>query len=134
MANIFYYFLAFVCVLQTFTNVMVSFKIDSSINLINSEMVSLCVSEKGKLEASQYDDVSYLTLDHNKLMNVVNNSLNSNLTFCDIDTKFYYYDKKTLLNCKIGEYYCNSVQIKINIKYNTKTYERILRYEPVETT
>ena len=134
MANVYYYFLALVCVLPTFCNVLVSFKIDSTVNLINNEMVSVCVTEKGKLEASQFDDISYLSLDHKKLMSVVNDSLNSNLSFCDVSSYYYFYDSVTYLSCKIGEYYCNSVQIKINIKYNSKTYERILRYEPVETS
>ena len=134
MANVYYYFLALVCVLQTFCYVLVSFKIDSTVNLINNEMVSVCVTEKGKLEASQFDDISYLSLDHKKLMSVVNDSLNSNLSFCDVSSHYYFYDSVTYLSCKIGEYYCNSVQIKINIKYNSKTYERILRYEPVETS
>lgn len=134
MANVYYYFLALVCVLQTFCNVLVSFKIDSSINLINSEMISVCVTEKGKLEASQFDDISYLSLDHKKLMDVVNESLNDNLSFCEVNSLYYFYDNVTYSSCKIGQYYCNSVQIKINIKYNNKTYERILRYEPVETS
>lgn len=133
MNNVFVYFIAFVSTLQIYSNVIVTYKIDSTISLINEEVVASCVSESSKLLASEYNDLSLLELDHNLLMYVVENTLNDNLSFCDIDVKYYFYDSITLVNCPIGLNYCNSVQLNISLDYKNKTYERTLRYEPIKT-
>lgn len=133
MNNVFVYFIAFVSTLQIYSNVLVSFKIDSAISLINQEIIASCVSEDSKLLAIEYDDVSLLELDHDKLMYVSKAILEDNLSFCNVDIKYYFYDSLTLTSCPIGVNYCNSVQMKILIDYKNKTYERTLRYEPIKT-
>ena len=103
---------------------------DFTINSINQEVIESCVSESSKFLAYEYNDLSLLELDHLKLKTVVDDILKSNLSFAETSSKYYFYDSITLVNCPIGTYYCNSVQMQILIKYNKKTYERILRYEP----
>ena len=130
MNNIYVYFIAMISILQIYGQSLVSQKIDFTINSINQEVIESCVSESSKFLAYEYNDLSLLELDHLKLKTVVDDILKSNLSFAETSSKYYFYDSITLVNCPIGTYYCNSVQMQILIKYNKKTYERILRYEP----
>ena len=133
MNNIFVYFIAFVTSLQIYSYTMVSFKFDATISLINEELISSCVSEDSKLLANEYKDVGLLEIDHYTLINVVESILTNNLSFTNVETKYYFYDSISLVNCPIGLNYCNSVQMKISIEYQNKIYERTLRYEPIQT-
>lgn len=132
MYHSFYYILACMMVLQVYANCIVSYKIDSTLILINEEMVASSVSYFSVLEATEYDDISYLVIDQDVLMELINTTLKDNLNFLDSDSKYYFYDKETKKSCPLGKNYCNSVQIKVTVFYQNKQYERILRYEPVK--
>lgn len=133
MNNCFYYFACIVAILQIYANVSVSFKIDSCISFINETLIEDCITEKSKIEALEYNDISYLVINQQLLIDNVNNLLNENLSFIKHTEKYYFYDNLSLTACKIGENYCNSVQIKISLYYSSQTYERELRYEPIQT-
>ena len=112
-------------------DILVAQKIDNTFSLINEEMVASTITEKSKLEAYQFKDLSYLAIDHEELNNVIELTLNSNLPFLNYTISYYFYDSMTFSSCSIGTYYCNSVQLKITINYKDKMYESELRYEPV---
>lgn len=132
MYHSFYYVLACLMVLQVYTNCIVSYKIDSTLLLINEELVASSVSHFSILEATEYNDISYLVIDQKVLIELVNSTLNDNLNFLTSEAKYYFYDKETRKSCPIGKNYCNSVQMKVSIFYQNKEYERVLRYEPVK--
>lgn len=132
MNNIYCIFLATVAVVGIFSESLVAIKIDCTVNLINEEMISSAVSEKSKLDAYSNDDISLLALDHDYLKSIVDTTIIKNLSFLDYDIGYYYYDSKTLNSCRIGQFECNSVQMKMDFKYHDKTYERIVRYEPIK--
>lgn len=131
MHNSFYFLLAGIISLQICTNVLASIKIDSTFGLINEELISDTITEKSKLEAIDFNDVSYLAIDHQKLKFAVEMILKNNLSFTNWNAQYYFYDSVSRKSCSIGNYYCNSVQIKLTIQYQGKTYEDILRYEPI---
>ena len=132
MYHRFYYVLACIMVLQVYANCIVSYKIDSTLLLINEELVASSVSHFSILEATEYNDISYLVIDQKVLIELVNSTLNDNLNFLTSEAKYYFYDKETQKSCPIGKNYCNSVQMKVSIFYQNKEYERVLRYEPVK--
>lgn len=132
MYHSFYYVLACIMVLQVYANCIVSYKIDSTLLLINDELVASSVSHFSILEATEYNDISYLVIDQKILIELVNSTLNDNLNFLSSEAKYYFYDKETQKSCPIGKNYCNSVQMKVSIFYQNKEYERVLRYEPVK--
>lgn len=132
MNNIYCIFLASVAVLGVFSEGLVAFKIDATVSLINEEMIASSVSEKSKLEAYNSDDISLLAIDHDYLSSIVDDTIVSNLSFLDYDIGYYYYDSVTLNACKIGISSCNSVQMKMDFTYHGKTYERVVRYEPIK--
>ena len=132
MYHSFYYVLACLMVLQVYANCIVSYKIDSTLLLINEELVASSVSHFSILEATEYNDISYLVIDQKILIELVNSTLNDNLNFLSSEAKYYFYDKETQKSCPIGKNYCNSVQMKVSIFYQNKEYERVLRYEPVK--
>lgn len=132
MYHSFYYVLACLMVLQVYANCIVSYKIDSTLLLINEELVASSVSHFSILEATEYNDISYLVIDQKVLIELVNSTLNDNLNFLSSEAKYYFYDKETQKSCPIGKNYCNSVQMKVSIFYQNKEYERVLRYEPVK--
>ena len=132
MYHSFYYVLACIMVLQVYANCIVSYKIDSTLLLINEELVASSVSHFSILEATEYNDISYLVIDQKVLIELVNSTLNDNLSFLTSEAKYYFYDKETQKSCPIGKNYCNSVQMKVSIFYQNKEYERVLRYEPVK--
>ncbi len=132
MHNCFYFLLAGIISLQVCTNTLASIKIDSTISLINEELVSGTVSEKSKLEALDFNDISYLAIDHQKLKYAVTLIFHNNLSFTKWDVKYYFYDSVTKRSCAIGNYSCNSVQLLITIQYQNRKYEDILRYEPIQ--
>lgn len=132
MYHSFYYVLACLMVLQVYANCIVSYKIDSTLLLINEELVASSVSHFSVLEATEYNDISYLVIDQKVLIELVNSTLNDNLNFLSSEAKYYFYDKETQKSCPIGKNYCNSVQMKVSIFYQNKEYERVLRYEPVK--
>ena len=132
MYHSFYYVLACIMVLQVYANCIVSYKIDSTLLLIKEELVASSVSHFRILEATEYNDISYLVIDQKVLIELVNSTLNDNLNFLTSEAKYYYYDKETQKSCPIGKNYCNSVQMKVSIFYQNKEYERVLRYEPVK--
>lgn len=132
MYHSFYYVLACLMVLQVYANCIVSYKIDSTLLLINEELVASSVSHFSILEATEYNDISYLVIDQKVLIELVNSTLNDNLNFLSSEAKYYFYDKETRKSCPIGKNYCNSVQMKVSIFYQNKEYERVLRYEPVK--
>lgn len=131
MHNYFYIMLACVIVLNINVNIVVSNKVDSVLNLINEEMIASTVSEKSKLDAYNYKDISYLAIDHQQLIDLVNKTINNNLPNISHKEYYYFYDSVSKFSCKIGEYNCNSVQIKFTFNYDSKTYKEVLRYEPV---
>ena len=132
MYHSFYYVIACLMVLQVYANCIVSYKIDSTLLLINGELVASSVSHFSILEATEYNDISYLVIDQKVLIELVNSTLNDNLNFLTSEAKYYFYDKETQKSCPIGKNYCNSVQMKVSIFYQNKEYERVLRYEPVK--
>ena len=132
MYHSFYYILACLMVLQVYANCIVSYKIDSTLLLINEELIASSVSHFSILEATEYNDISYLVIDQKVLIELVNSTLNDNLSFLTSEAKYYFYDKETRKSCPIGSNYCNSVQMKVTIIYQNKEYERILRYEPIK--
>lgn len=132
MYHSFYYVIACLMVLQVYANCIVSYKIDSTLLLINDELVASSVSHFSILEATEYNDISYLVIDQKILIELVNSTLNDNLNFLSSEAKYYFYDKETQKSCPIGKNYCNSVQMKVSIFYQNKEYERVLRYEPVK--
>jgi len=129
MSNTYFYFLALVTLLKIMTNTLVAYKIDATINLINETVVSSSITEISKIEALMYDDISYLAIDEDMFKDMVYTTMEENLSFTDYEVKYYFYDFKTKLSNK-G--YNNSVQFKISITYDGKTYERVKRYEPFE--
>ena len=132
MHNLYFIMLATVISLQMFANSMVSLKIDSAMNVINGELIAMCVTQKSKIEAQDYNDITLLAIDHEKLDYVLKMLLNKNLAFAKYELNYYFYDSVTMVPCSIGNSYCNSVQIKILITYKKKKYEDIIRYEPIE--
>lgn len=130
MHNYFYIMLACVMILNINVNTVISYKIDSVLNLINEEMISTTISEKSKLDAYNYNDISYLAINHDELMRIVEQTIDSNLSKIDHEVYYYFYDSVSKNSCSIGQYYCNSVQMKFLFNYENKTYEEILRYEP----
>lgn len=133
MNNCFYFFTCIVAILQIYANVAVSFKIDSCISFINEKLIEDCITEKSKLEALEFNDISYLVINQQLLIDNVDNILNDNLPYIDHLQQYYFYDSLSLTTCKIGENYCNSVQIKISLYFHNQQYERELRYEPIQT-
>ena len=132
MYHSFYYILACLMVLQVYANCIVSYKIDSTLLLINEELIASSVSHFSILEAIEYNDISYLVIDQKVLIELVNSTLNDNLSFLTSEAKYYFYDKETRKSCSIGSNYCNSVQMKVTVIYQNKEYERVLRYEPIK--
>lgn len=118
--------------LQICSNSIIAHKIDSTISLINSELISSTITEESKLQAYNYDDISFLAINHEELIYLVGYTLNDNLTFSTNKVQYYFYNSISLSSCEIGYYACNSVQIKILIKYHKKTYKEEIRYEPVK--
>ena len=132
MHNYFYILLACVMSLQVYADVLVAHKIDYTLALINEEMVASTITEKSKIEAYHYNDLSYLAIDHEELNKVIESTLQSNLPFIETNIKYYFYDSITLASCAIGQYNCNSVQFKITLTYKNKVYESEFRYEPIQ--
>ena len=131
MHNYFYILLACVMSLQVYADVLVAHKIDYTLALINEEMVASTITEKSKIEAYHYNDLSYLAIDHEKLNSLVEKTLQSNLPFLKYDIAYYYYDSTNFSSCQIGNYNCNSVQFKVTLEYQNRNYESEFRYEPV---
>ena len=131
MHNYFYIMLACEIVLNINVNTVVSYKIDSVLNLINEEMISTTISEKSKLDAYNYNDISYLAINHNDLMHIVEKTIDSNLPKIEHEIYYYFYDSISKNSCSVGQYYCNSVQLKVSIIYKERTYEGEFRYEPI---
>ena len=131
MHNFFFIILACIITLQVHVDVLVAQKIDNTLALINEELIASTVTEKSKLEAYQYKDLSYLSIDHEELNNVIESTLDSNLPLLNYSISYYFYDSITLSSCSVGNYYCNSVQLKVSIIYKERTYEGEFRYEPV---
>ena len=132
MNNYFLFLLAGIVSLQVYANVVVANKIDATLNFINEELVASTITEKSKMDAYENNDISLLAIDHYLLMNLVETTLNSNLNFSTNKANYYFYDSITYRTCKIGNYTCNSVQMKIQITYQNKTFEEIVRYEPIQ--
>ena len=131
MHNYFYILLASIVLLQVNSNIIVANKIDGAINLINEELIVSSISEKSKLDAYNYNDLSFLAINHEYLMKLVDLTLSKNLANIDYQVYYYFYDSQSKLYCPIGYYNCNSVQMKLHFTYQHKIYEEILRYEPV---
>ncbi|MDY2889560.1 MAG: hypothetical protein SOU19_08395 [Candidatus Caccosoma sp.] len=131
MHNCYFIMLISCLMIQLYSNNITSIKIDSTLSLINEEMVVQSISEKSKLYAYYYDDISKLEIDHQKLNKAIKLVLKENLSFVKYQIKYHYYDMQSKSYCSIGQG-CNSVQIKILIMYNNKTYESVVRYEPVK--
>lgn len=131
MHNYFFIILACVVTIQVHADVLVTHRIDNTLSLINEELVASTITEKSKLEAYQYKDLSYLAIDHEELNNVIEYLIASNLPNLNYKISYYFYDSVTLSSCAIGNYYCNSVQLKITISYKDKAYEGEFRYEPI---
>ena len=51
MHNVFTYMLAIIVTLQCYIDSIVAIKINSSLNVINEELIIQCLSEQSKLEA-----------------------------------------------------------------------------------
>ena len=131
MHNYFYVILACTILLQINANTIISHRMDNVLSLINEEMIASTVTEKSKLEAYTYQDLSFLAIDHDRLMYLVDKTIKSNLHNIEYNVEYYFYDSVTMNNCPIGKYQCNSVQMRILFNYNNKIYEEILRYEPI---
>lgn len=131
MHNYFFIILACVITIQVHADVLITQKIDNTLSLINEELIASTITEKSKLEAYQYKDLSYLAIDHEELNNVIEYTIASNLPNLNYKISYYFYDSVTLSSCAIGYYYCNSVQLKITFSYKDKEYEGEFRYEPV---
>lgn len=132
MHNVYYYMLAIVAILQCYVDSMVAIKINSTFSMINEELITYVVTEQSKLEANQANDISLLSINQDKLKNIIEKLLTDNIEFLSPKAMYYFYDSKTLSSCPIGYNYCNSVQIKITFDYKNKIYEKVFRYEPVE--
>jgi len=132
MNNIYCVFLASVAVIGVLSESTSAFKIDSTVSLINEHMISMAVSEKSKIEAYKKNDISLLALDHDYLSSIIDKTIVKNLANIDYNIYYYYYDSVSLNSCSIGQFECNSVQIKMDFHHHGKTYERIVRYEPVK--
>lgn len=132
MHNVYYYMLAIIAILSSYLDSLVAMKIQISLNLINESMIVETIKESSKLEAESNNDLAFLAINQELLINNITYVLNNNLGFLNPEIKYYFYDSTTLSSCPIGFNYCNSVQLKITLSYKNKTYERILRYEPVE--
>lgn len=132
MHNVFVIILASIFSIQMFANNIIGSKIDTTLNLINEEMVASTITEKSKLEAYNHQSVSYLAIDQKMLMQLVNATIEKNLGFLDYQANYYFYHQITKYHCPIdsSNYTCNSVQIQIIFKYQNKTYEGKFRYEP----
>lgn len=131
MHNCYFIMLISCLMLQLYSNNLTSIKIDSTLSLINEEMVVQSISEKSKLYAYYYNDISKLEIDHQKLNDAIKLVLKNNLSFAKCQVKYCYYDMQSKSFCSIGQG-CNSVQIKILITYNNKIYESVVRYEPIK--
>lgn len=132
MNNVFTYMLAIVVTLQCYIDSITAIKINSSLNVINEELIIQCLSEQSKLEANNSNDLSLLSLKQDLLKEEINVLLEKNIGFLSFQVKYYFYDSKTLSSCPIGYDYCNSVQFVVSIDYKNKTYEKVYRYEPIE--
>lgn len=132
MPNYFCIILSSIMLLQICSNSIIAHKIDSAISLINSELISSTITEESKLQAYNYDDISFLAIDHEKLMYLVEYTLDDNLTFSSNKVQYYFYNSMSFRSCAIGYYACNSVQMRILIKYQNKTYKEEIRYEPTK--
>ena len=129
MYNAFYYLLSLVMLLQVYSSCIIGFKIDSTIRLINEQMVASTITYHSLIEAIEYKDETLLIINQEQLINLVNFTLSENLTFLSSSASFYFYDFEKPFN-KESINDANSVQIKISISYLNQNYERILRYEP----
>lgn len=134
MNNCFSIMFASIISIQTFANIVISNKIDATLNLINEEMVAASITEKSKLEAYHYNDPSELAIDQKMLMKLVSTTIEKNLSFLDYEANYYFYHNKIKRQCPIDteNYICNSVQMQIIIFYQNKSYEENLRYEPTK--
>ena len=130
MHNNFFYILIFVSLIKIYIHSIVGIRIDQTIYLVNENMIADCVSQKSILEAYE-QGYGALELDKNKLEKMVNNTIKDNLPFCKCDIYYYYYDSVSMKACNIDQVKCNSVQIKIDIRYSEITSSRELRYELV---
>ncbi|MCI5745355.1 MAG: hypothetical protein MR270_03640 [Erysipelotrichaceae bacterium] len=130
MNNFYIIVLSTIMTVQICTNIVVANRIDNVLNLINPELVSQSISERSKLEYLKYNDISYLAISQETLKEMVD-IIMSNLSFLNHKEYYYFYDAKSLTSCSIGNNKCNSVQIKIVLEYLNKTYEEVVRYEPI---
>ena len=131
MHNCYFIMLVSCLMLQLYSNNITAIKIDSTLSLINEELVVKSISEKSLLYAYYYNDISKIEIDHQILNNQIKTILKNNLSFSKYQINYYYYDNESLKPCSINQG-CNSVQIKIRITYSKKNYESVVRYEPIK--
>ena len=62
-------------------------------------------------------------------MHIVEKTIDSNLPKIEHEIYYYFYDSISKNSCSVGQYYCNSVQMKFLFFYENKTYN----YEPYRT-
>ena len=117
MSNYYYFVFSLILIFTIFCNYNVITKIESTIALINQELVYECVTYQGLIEANENNDSKYLYINQMLLKQVVKEIINSNLTITNNKIEYYFYDNTTLINNHPGKNYCNSVQIKISINY-----------------
>lgn len=116
--------------LYSFTNYSIDKTINDTLLLINEEMVASSITEHSKLEAYEYNEVSYLVIDQQLLKKVVEETLSRNLGMLLYEVSYYFYDSTNKNHLPTYLNYCNSVQIKIEITYVSVGHTKVLRFEP----
>ena len=123
MNRIICFLLSIVLIVSMTNNSINKFKVDSTIKLINEELVLDSVSYYSLLD---YDE-HVMYLDKEKLKLLVENTIKENLMGCKYQIRYYFYNQNTM---ESSEKYPNSVQIKLIINYQKTEYEYVLRFEP----
>lgn len=129
ISNMYYLTFSVLLLYLMFMNSIIQIKIDSTLSLINEELILDCVSYKGLIDSIEEDDESYLYINQELLKKTIEDIIYSNLKYVDYEIQYYFYDYS---NKMANENYCNSVQIKFTFNYQKKCYEKVLRFEPIK--
>ena len=132
MSNFYYFLFSITLIFTVFINKLTIIKIENTLALVNENLVYDCVTYKGLIDSTQEDDPKYLYLNQEKLKQIIEDILSSNLTNIEYKVEYYFYDYSCIDEVYIAKEYCNSVQIKITINYQNKPIENIYRFEPVK--
>lgn len=128
MHNCFCLILAWIGCLNIFLKSNQIIQVNNVSYLIDSNMMYDVLNLDSVLEAGELG-FSAIEIDKNALKKYVSSTLTNSFPQFDFQFYYYFYDAKTLRNCSLNPVPCNSVQIKIIIKYQDYKEERIFRYE-----